>query len=560
LKLLFTPYIYTFLLLLLFKIGFSQQITLNIVAKNAENQIVFNNLNFKKNFDDIVQVKDELNNILKKLSEKGFLNSQLDKFYIKDSLYTAVFKFGIPIRKIKIHYSQSVDVPLLKKYILNHNNKTLTIKWSLVEPFLNNLLNTYQKKGQPFTQIRLKNIRLEKDLAIADLDITKNTSRYIDEIVVKNYTDFPKTYINYHLELKAHSLYNPTTLNDISKRLKSLDFVEEIKPPELLFTKTKTKVYLYLKKKHTNTFDGLIGFTSKQNRNGLIFNGYLDINLKNVLNSGETLALLFKSNGENQQIFNLKTEFPYVFKSKITPAVNFNIYKQDTSFINVNTNIGIKYPVNYNSNIGIQINLESSSNLLGQEIASVKTYNAFYYGLIYSFKSFQNDNLFSEKFYLETSVLKGFKTFDNSKDKQFKLKLTASYLWLLNYRSAFYIRSQSGFLNADNFIKNELTRIGGFNTIRGFDEESIFVSNYSIINIEYRYKTAESDFLYTVSDFANYTDPILNSNSNLYSFGLGYQFLSKIGYINLSYVLGKASNQDFNLKNAQIHFNIKAKF
>jgi len=544
----------------LFKIGFSQQITLNIVAKNAENQIVFNSLNFKKNFDDIVQVKKELNNILKKLAEKGFLNSQLDKFYINDSLYTAVFKFGRPIRKIKIHYSQSVDVPLLKKYILNHNNKTLTLKWSLVEPFLNNLLETYQKMGQPFTQIRLKNIRLEKDQATADLDIIKNTSRYIDEIVVKNYTDFPKTYINYYLELKPHSLYNPTKLNDISKRLKSLDFVEEIKLPELLFTKTKTKVYLYLKKKHTNTFDGLIGFTSKQNRNGLIFNGYLDINLKNVLNSGETLALLFKSNGENQQIFNLKTAFPYAFKSKITPAVNFNIYKQDTTFINVNANIGIKYPVNYNSNIGLQINLESSSNLLSQEIASVKTYNAFYYGLTYSLKTFQNDDLFSEKFNLEISALKGFKTFNNSKDKQFKLQLTASYLWLLNYKSAFYIRSQSGFLNADNFIKNELTRIGGFNTIRGFDEESIFVSNYSIINLEYRYKTAESDFLYTVSDFANYTDPILNSNSNLYSFGLGYQFLSKIGYINLSYVLGKASNQDFNLKNAQIHFNIKAKF
>jgi len=544
----------------LFKISFSQQIVLKVIAQNVENQVVLNSLTFKKSFENDSQIKREINLILKNLSQKGFLNSRLKESYTKDSIYTAVFEFGTSIKKIKIHYSQAIDVVLLKKYILSHNNKTLTIKWSLVELFLNNLLEIYQNKGQPFTQLRLKNIRFEKGLASADLEITKNTTRYIDEIVVKNYTGFPKTYINYYLELKPHSLYDAAKLNDISKRIKSLDFVAEIKPPELLFTKTKTKVYLYLKKRHTNTFDGLIGFTSKQNRNGLIFNGFIDINLKNALNSGETLALLFKSNGENQQIFNLKTEFPYAFKSKITPAVNFNIYKQDTAFISVNANIGVKYPVNYNSHVALQINLESSSNLLSQEIASVKTYNAFYYGVAYNLRSFQDDDLFSEKFYLETSALKGFKTFNNSRDKQFKLQLTASYLWLLNYKSAFYIRSQSGFLDAKNFIKNELSRIGGFNTIRGFDEESIFVSNYSILNIEYRYKTAESDFLYTVSDFANYTDPILDNNSNLYSFGLGYRFLSKIGYINLSYVLGKASNQDFNLRNAQIHFNIKAKF
>jgi len=540
--------------------GFAQQKAFHVLAKNIKNQAILNSVKFSKNPKNSQLLKLELNNILKKLSEKGYLKSKIDSTYIKDSTYTVIYNIGTPIKQINIGYLQAIDEALLKKYSLDYTRQTISIKWDLVKPFLNKLLENYQKKGNPFTQIRLKNIHLKKKDAFATLEITKNNQRYIDSIIVKGYSNFPKPFIYNYLDLKPHTLFNASKLNVISNRLKSLSFVDEIKSPEILFTKSKTKIYLYLKKKNANTFDGLIGFTSKEKGSGLIFNGYLDINLKNALNTGETIALLFKSNGEDKQKFNLKAELPYAFKSKMTPSLDFNIYKQDTSFINTGVNLGVKYPINYNSNLGVLLNVETSSNLLSQQTTSVKTYNSFYYGLSYNLSSYANSTFFDDKFKLEARILNGSKTFLDTKENQFKLNLTASYLWLLTPRSAVFVKNKSGYLDAENYVQNELYRIGGFNSIRGFDEESIFASNYSIVNLEYRYRTSERDYLYSITDFANYTNPILSNNSNLYSLGLGYQFLSKIGVINLSYVLGKSSEKEFSFKNAKLHFIIKTNF
>lgn len=540
--------------------GFAQQIEFHVLAKNVKNKAILNSVKFSKNPKNSQLLKLELNNILKKLSEKGYLKSKIDSSYIKDSVYTVVYDIGTPIKKINIRYLQAIDEALLKKYSLDYTSQTISIKWDLVKPFLNKLLENYQEKGNPFTQIRLKNIRLKKKGAFATLEITKNNQRYIDSIIVKGYSNFPKPFIYNYLDLKPHTLFNASKLNVISNRLKALSFVDEIKSPEILFTKSKTKIYLYLKKKNANTFDGLIGFTSKKNGNGLIFNGYFDINLKNALNTGETIALLFKSNGEDKQKFSLKAALPYAFKSKMTPSLDFNIYKQDTSFINTGVNLGVKYPINYNSHLGVLLNVETSSNLLSQQITSVRTYNSFYYGLSYNLNSYTNSAFFDDKFKLEARILNGSKTFLDTKENQFKLNLTVSYLWVLTSKSAVFIKNESGYLDANNYVQNELYRIGGFNSIRGFDEESIFASNYSIVNLEYRYRTSERDYLYSITDFANYTNPILNNNSNLYSLGLGYQFLSKIGVINLSYVLGKSSEKEFSFKNAKLHFIIKTNF
>ena len=49
-----------------------------------------------------------------------------------------------------------------------------------------------------------------------------------------------------------------------SERVLDLEFVEEIKSPELLFTRDSTTLYLYLKKKFSNSFDGFIGFNTDE--------------------------------------------------------------------------------------------------------------------------------------------------------------------------------------------------------------------------------------------------------------------------------------------------------
>lgn len=543
-----------------FKLGFSQQLELRISVKKSENELVVKNLPFVKIHKTLSKLKSEIQVIVDSLYQKGYLQSTLNSLHKKDNLYTAVFELRERINFVDIKYKTPINSVLLKKYAIQYNDSVLNIEWALVKPFLNSLIVDYEKKGKAFTQIRLKNIAIKSDVAFAELDITHNTKRNISKIIIKGYKDFPQSFVRHYLGLSPNSIFNTIKLQTASERVRSLAFVEEIKAPEVLFTESETNIYLYLRKKQTNSFDGLIGFTSKEQGSGVLLNGYLDINLNNAFNTGESLTLLYKSNGNIQQKFNLKASFPYAFKSKLTPSFDFNIYKQDTTFLNVGINIELQYPINFNSNVGLTISQESSSNLLKNPISDIQAYDAFYYGLSFNYKSFQNDILFNEKFSFNIRVLKGRKNIGLEKNNQEKVSITASYLWLLNDKNAFYLKNQSAILNTSNYVKNELFRIGGYNSIRGFDEESIFASNYSIINLEYRHKTNSNEYFYTVSDFAFYSNQLDNLNSNLYSFGLGYLFNSKIGKINLSYVLGKAKNTDFNLRNAKLHLNIISYF
>ena len=49
------------------------------------------------------------------------------------------------------------------------------------------------------------------------------------------------------------------------------------------------------------------------------------------------------------------------------------------------------------------------------------------------------------------------------------------------------VANKTGYLESPGVFENELYRIGGLKTLRGFDEDSIFASFYTIGPLETRY-------------------------------------------------------------------------
>jgi hypothetical protein len=59
-----------------------------------------------------------------------------------------------------------------------------------------------------------------------------------------------------------------------------------------LFTEDSTKVYVYLEKKKSNTFDGFIGFSNNEKKDSF---QRLDLTLENSLHVGEQFSLYWKN-------------------------------------------------------------------------------------------------------------------------------------------------------------------------------------------------------------------------------------------------------------------------
>ena len=283
LKLNFTSYI----LILLFFANFSpmvgQKFQLKIAARYEENDKILERISFIELHDSEESVQNEISSIKSDLELKGFLNTVLDTLILSDSLFTANFVMGERLERIRIYYNNTEGVSAIDlKNLLKPLSKEITdtyveISFEEIEDLLNYIVAYYEDKGNSFTQVTLVDIAIDGELAIAHLKIKKSKKRNIDKVIVRGYEAFPKKYIRHDLNLKPNTLFNDEKLINASNAINSLSFVDEIKPPEVLFTDDSTYIYLYLKKKRSNKFDGVLGFSSKENSDGLEFNGYLDL-------------------------------------------------------------------------------------------------------------------------------------------------------------------------------------------------------------------------------------------------------------------------------------------
>jgi len=70
-----------------------------------------------------------------------------------------------------------------------------------------------------------------------------------------------------------------------------------------------------------------------------------------------------------------------------------------------------------------------------------------------------------------------------------KIKSTArlSFFQPLAGRFVLHLSVRSGILRTDHLFENELFRLGGINSLRGVDENSILTSTFTIGTLEFRY-------------------------------------------------------------------------
>jgi len=545
--------------------GFSQNLNLKITSKDSVQHALLQSILYQNNKLNNESISKQIDSITNQLQLYGFFNLKLDTITKSDSTYVANYFLGHQYKKIRIYY---INDEFIKQQItqlkIKSSDTYFDIDTKSIPNLLENLVIAFEKQGNSFTQISLKNIRLENNIAIADLFIKESNSRSIDKVVIKGYENLPNSFIKYRLNIKKTTVFNNDKLKKVSSAIKTIPFIEEIKPPQILFTKDSTHIYIYLKKKNANKFDGLIGFNSKENGSGLAFNGYLDLQLVNVFNYGEILNLLWKSNGDEKQIFKLNIEIPFIFGSPITTKIGLDIYRQDSTYVNLKSNLFVSYFINNQNRISGSIQAENSNLLIsensGTDLTNIDDYNSVFYGLSYQYQNISNDYLFPIKFYLNFTSLLGNRENDNSSTNQTKLTVESFYNLQLSSRNYFYFKNTSSILLSDDYLTNELFRIGGANDIRGFQEESINTSAFSVLNLEYRYLTNANSYLYTVTDFAYFENQLSDIKSNLYGFGLGYALNTKAGILNLSYVLGKNDNQPFNLSNATVHFKLVTYF
>ena len=543
----------------------AQELHLTVETESVKHKTLLDSLNIKTTFKNYLSLKKEIDTLQYIFERIGFAENKLISLQKRnDSTYNAKYFLGNKYKQIKIYYSEE---DFNKKELTQISEKVtenyFIIPISTTEASLKKLILTKTKNGNTFARLHLENISVENNNSItATLILISSKKRTIDKIIVKGYDKFPKSYLKYYAGIKTGNTFNKQVIINQSESLNSLRFVTNQKPPEILFQKDSTIVYLYLKKQKNNLFDGILGFSTNEESKKLVLNGYLNLELNNNLNFGEQFLLNYKADGNDQQNFRVKITLPYLLKSPFGVGLELKIFKRDTTFSTTDQQARLTYQITPTSKSFIGYKSYESNDLRKVPIPenSVEDYKSKFFIVGIRYSKIQNNSLFPTKtFFLIDSEI-GSRKSKNKNESQVRVSAILNHIFNLNYKNSIFLQSDTHLLTSDTFLTNELFRFGGINSIRGFNENSIDASFYSVLNTEYRYQFNKDIYLHSIIDVAYFKNNITTIEDKLYSFGIGIGLQTRAGILRLNIANGNTENQDFNFSNTKIHISITSNF
>lgn len=543
----------------------AQELTLSVKTEKPISQNLIDSLQIPKTFKNYSEIEKETDTISLKLQRMGFIESEFLQINKKnDSSYVAAFSLGRKYNQIKIYYSEeNFTRKELQRISNNITNSYFTVNFEAITNSLNKLTAIRNQKGNAFARLRLTEFQIEdNNLLTASLFVDNKEIRTVDSIIVKGYEKFPVSYLKHYAGIKKGKVFNKVKLLKQNDNLNNLGFASSTKPPEALFRKDSTTVYFYLEKQNNNLFDGILGFATDEKTQKLNFNGFLNLELNNNLNYGEQLLINYKADGEEQVSFRTKLTLPYLFQSPFGLSGELKIFKRDSTFITSEQQVRTTYQINPNSATYIGYKSFDSSNLLDEVIAGnpIEDFKSNFFIVGASYITTQNKKLFpiKSRFTLEGGI--GNRKKNNINEDQIGIEALISNIFNLNFKNSIFIQNTTNILISDSYLTNELFRFGGINSIRGFNENSIDASFFSIINTEYRYQFNEEVFVHSIIDLGYFENQPLTLKQNLYSFGFGLGINTNTGLFRLNVANGNTENQDFNFSNTKIHISVSSKF
>lgn len=545
--------------LLYFGTTLSQTLYLKAEGSTIQNTKIIDSIGYKKTFATAKEIVEETNNLSQKLYRIGYLEQKLESINkINDTTFVSKFTLGKKIDFIHIYIGKEIQETWIAGY--NPKDQFITMPIQDIEPFMETVLKKLEKSGYSLSKVKLENFRDSNNKLIAHLKITTNSIRTVNKIVINGYEKFPQNHLHNLNKLYKNKVFNLNTLQNLYTDIGKYRFVKQVKYPEILFSTDSTQVYVYLEKTKSNRFDGFIGF-SNDSESKLTFNGYLDLQLQNVLNVGEQFNLFWKNDGNEQSSLFVGLEAPYLFKSPFGIKADLNIFKQDSIFQNTKTSIGLGYFFNYNSRLFLGRQSTQSADIQNTNSIFLNDFKSSFYTSNYLFTLFKPEDLiFPEKTRFDLKVGSGNRETVQTKENQFFSSLEVMYHFYLNQKNNISLRSQNYYLKSDTYLTNELYRFGGINSIRGFRENSLQGNLFATILSEYRYILANNLYLYSIVDYGYYEDQTTFLEDSLIGLGMGFSILTKNGQFNFIYANGKSGNQDFDLTNSIIQINFKARF
>ncbi|MEA1878097.1 MAG: BamA/TamA family outer membrane protein [Bacteroidota bacterium] len=430
------------------------------------------------------------------------------------------------------------------------------------------LIREYENQGYPFVSVRLDSIKINENKVEAKMLVDPRNRVVLDSLIIRSELPVSERILQRISGLRIGDWYSEQLIVDAQKRLQNSGFINMQRPLEVGFFKDKAWVYLSPEMRKTNRIDGLIGILPAQGSAFPSIAGEFNLILNNIIRQAESLTIQWKAPGAATQKLNSQIAFPYIFGLPIGISGKMDLYKKDTSFLNLGVSGGLRISIQPGRWLDVLYENRSSSGLANDLSNSYPEFDLNLSKMVLHLDNRDNPLNPGSGWLLKQEVAYGRKSRTTTggeyeQTNYWEMETEAS-LFLPFRQNWTFLLALNGGLRSGRLASNEQFRIGGYTLMRGFQEESLLTSSYAVATAEIRLLLAGLSNIHLFFDYGiienNGLKDIPDTLLMPYSPGVGLSIQTKAGILRLDYALGQYYGQGFDLQNGLIHLGIQSIF
>ena len=495
--------------------------------------------------------------------------------------------------KVSVSDSLQVQIILGEKYFwesvaqgnvpeeLYGDIDTLTREYASAFRWMQDVVREAENIGYPFARIKLDSMQRNGNALSAVFAYDAGPLILWDSLEVVGSAKTRGGYIQNITGISPGQPFSQKQLDEANQVLSRSPYFVLTRPAEVNFQIKKARPIFTLRDRNTNVLDGIIGLLPNANKPGkMLITGLLDLELYHLGGKGRDVTLHWQRLNVKTQSLDISAKESFLFNSPLDVRLGFNLLKQDSAFLNRYLSLDFGYHLSTKSYLRFFTGRQSSAVLNTEvfrdvdELPDIADFRWNQYGVGWIW-----DKLDSPYFPRRGFLLSGEFALGNKKileNTGFPRKVYAElelnspqYLGkgevekhvFIKKNWGVWMKASGGFTQNQNLLLNDLFRLGGLKSIRGFNENFFFARSYGYMNMEQRLFFGENSFLMVFADFGILENPYFApAPDKPISFGAGINLDTGTGVFRFIYGVGKSNLQPLQFSYSRIHFGYLARF
>ncbi|UZD21926.1 BamA/TamA family outer membrane protein [Algoriphagus halophytocola] len=527
-----------------------------------------------QSFPSAIQALAKVDSTLSGLQASGFLEAYATEEYLAQDSLLVVLELGNEYLWEDLRTDQ---VPLA----LRNKVAPVTSSYADAERWMKGVIRNAENSGFPFAQLKIDSLAREGNRLSGTIVYDSGPIILWDSLAVEGNTSTKINYLQQLTGIKAGEPFSQNQLEVAEQILRRSPYFRLVAPAALSFQIKKAKPTFTLSDRNTNVFDGVIGFLPNENEPGkMLITGQLDLQLYHLGGRGRDISVNWQRLNVQSQSLELAAKESFVFNSPLDVMLEFSLLKQDSTFLNRYLGLDFGYHAGERSYLRFFTKRQSGDLLSSSGMDTVSVlpdvadfrWNQYGLGWEWDALDFPYFPRRGTKINVQVSIGNK-KILENTgipSDVYGGLDLnTPQYAgWasvethvFVSQNWGMWFRGSGGLIENENLLLNDLYRIGGLKSIRGFNEKFFFARSYAYVNAEQRLFFGENSYLLAFADFGILENPFfVSAIDRPVSFGAGINLDTGSGVFSFIYGVGKSNLQTLQFSHSKIHFGYLARF